>query len=179
MVLGAPEWFGALAGVRGVTFANDAILPAQWRLSVSEASPERQLAVAVIEQALGDLEKYRAVDLPSAKRIFNSALAWVMSDDEVWPYSFVPLCQALGMSHSAFRSAVTSRFGARKGFSFSEMRSLSQTDTTAMGRRTRRKLGHSHGILRPFIAYDVAVLPYPPPRRRPKQIALPLAPRAA
>jgi hypothetical protein len=66
-------------------------------------SPERALVLAVLEQALGDLEKYRYATRRRQQRLYMEAYKWVTSDDREWPYSFVNLCEALSMSPESVR----------------------------------------------------------------------------
>jgi hypothetical protein len=66
-------------------------------------SPERALVLAVLEQVLGDLEKYRYATRRRQQRLYMEAYKWVASDDREWPYSFVNLCETLGVSPESVR----------------------------------------------------------------------------
>jgi hypothetical protein len=66
-------------------------------------SPERALVLAILEQALGDLEKYRYATRRRQQRLYMEAYKWVASDDREWPYSFVNLCETLGVSPESVR----------------------------------------------------------------------------
>lgn len=67
------------------------------------ASPERSLALAVVQEALGDLARYRFARRRRQQRLYGQAYAWVASDDRSWPYSFVNLCEGAGLSVDAIR----------------------------------------------------------------------------
>jgi hypothetical protein len=48
------------------------------------------------------------------QRRFASIEAWFASDDTDWPYSFVNICDGLGLAASAIRAAVRAhRYGPR------------------------------------------------------------------
>lgn len=66
-------------------------------------SPERALVLAVLEQAFGDLDKYRFATRRRHQRLYMEAYKWVASDDGEWPYSFINLCESLGLSPESVR----------------------------------------------------------------------------
>lgn len=73
------------------------LLPAQVE-SRASTSPERALALAMIERALLDL---RHVHLAPA------AWAWLMTETvSGWPYSFASLCEAIGLDVARVRRAL-------------------------------------------------------------------------
>lgn len=65
--------------------------------------PERALALAVLEQAMEDLKKYRFAPRRRQQRLYMEAYRWVMSNDREWPYSFVCLCDQLGLEVEPLR----------------------------------------------------------------------------
>jgi hypothetical protein len=75
-----------LAG--GTLVAAQARSPSHW-------SPERRLAGAVLAAALVEVREHHAK--PSYRRAVGKDLEWIFSDDQQWPFSFVRLCQALGV----------------------------------------------------------------------------------
>lgn len=68
--------------------------------------PERMLAMSVLWQAIGDLRKFRYARRRKRQRLYMEAYNWVASNDRSWPYSFVNICDALGLSPAALRAAV-------------------------------------------------------------------------
>lgn len=82
-------------------------LPSQfgdvWHRSRS-ITPERQLALAVLWQAVLDLRKFRYARRRRQQRFYMEAYGWVASDAGEWPYSCANLCDALGISLSAVRT---------------------------------------------------------------------------
>jgi hypothetical protein len=77
--------------------------------------PERALGLAVLEQAFADLEKYRFATRRRQQRFYMEAYKWVASDDREWPYSFVNLCEVLGLSPESVREQLLGNhtFGRR------------------------------------------------------------------
>ena len=66
-------------------------------------SPERELAVAVLENAAADLRNHRYARRRRRQRFYMQAYQWVASDDREWPFSFVNLCDFLKLSPVALR----------------------------------------------------------------------------
>ncbi len=66
-------------------------------------SPERELAMAIIDRAAGDLQSYRHATHRRHQNLYRTAYQWVAADDCSWPFSFLSICHALELSASAFR----------------------------------------------------------------------------
>ena len=85
------------------------LLPAQYA-ELSRCSephqPERRLMLAVLSDAIV-LFQTRA---PGAQRHdFEEAKRWILSDDRCWPYSFVNVCESLGIAFEPLRRALVRR----------------------------------------------------------------------
>lgn len=65
--------------------------------------PERRLMFAVLEQGVEDFIKFANSQDDDERRRFHRTVRWIKSDDETWPYSFVPLCHALGVDERNLR----------------------------------------------------------------------------
>jgi hypothetical protein len=74
-------------------------------------SPDRALAIAVLEQAVFDLHKYRYAKRRRHQRLYMEAYKWVASDDDSWPYSFVGLCDALDLTPEWLRTHLLDHTG--------------------------------------------------------------------
>jgi hypothetical protein len=89
------------------TVSPDQVLPVQfhevWQNSAGQ-SPERELAASVLAQATLDIEKCRQLQQGRKRRIYREAYNWVASDDRSWPYSFLNLCDTLGLSPGCLRA---------------------------------------------------------------------------
>lgn len=64
----------------------------------------RALAKGVLDQAAKDLRKFRVSYEPLGRELYRDAYSWVMSNDLSWPYSFVNVCEALGLSTEVVRA---------------------------------------------------------------------------
>ena len=69
--------------------------------------------LAVIEEAVSDYQRHVVAAPRAAKRLFREAHAWIMSDDTAWSFSFVNLCDALGLDPGALRAGLR-RWGDRQ-----------------------------------------------------------------
>lgn len=95
--------------------ADDAVLvpepalPAQvlhlWHHSRALA-PERALALAVLAQAVLDVQRFQASGLAHHRRLHDQAQAWMASEARDWPYSFVNLCETFGLDVGEVRAAL-------------------------------------------------------------------------
>jgi hypothetical protein len=69
-------------------------------------SPERDLMLAILEEALNDYQGcFRARDHKGRKR-FADARAWIMNTDSGWIFSFINCCEVLGLQPDCFRQGV-------------------------------------------------------------------------
>ncbi|MFN8542771.1 MAG: hypothetical protein U0807_00955 [Candidatus Binatia bacterium] len=86
------------------------MLPAQYlrRADVRVAEPHKRLMAAVLQAVIDDCRGSGArrpprpggaSDHPGARR----AIAYVMSTDRAWPFSFENLCEALGLDAGSLR----------------------------------------------------------------------------
>src|SRR2546427_3157726 len=82
------------------------VLPEQFRLQAKTDAflPAKRLMVAVLERALGEYETYAARTDWRERRQFAEVEAWFASDDTGWPFSFVPICEALGLDVPSVRA---------------------------------------------------------------------------
>jgi hypothetical protein len=68
--------------------------------------PERELALAVMEQAIDDLAHNRFAKARRGQRAYWDAYDWVAAEDREWPFSFLNLCDALGLHVESTRRRV-------------------------------------------------------------------------
>ena len=69
-------------------------------------SPERELMVAVLEEALADYQRcWKARDKKAMER-FADAQAWVLESDSEWIFSFINCCEALGIEPDYLRQGL-------------------------------------------------------------------------
>ncbi len=66
-------------------------------------NPERALMVAVLRDAITCLEKYAAFKSSGNKRLFDEAIAWILSEDCEELFSFNNVCEAVGVNSGYLR----------------------------------------------------------------------------
>jgi len=96
MWFGVPDHVLVSASMRPVQFQDI------WSRS-GAVSPERALALSVVQEALNDLIKYRYSKRRRGQRLYWEAYAWVSGNDREWPYSFVNICESVGLPVEAIR----------------------------------------------------------------------------
>lgn len=98
------------AAVTDHLFTPDALLPSQFAATMRSTTmePEQALQFAVMVQAAEDL-----LTTDRAKgQLRAAAEAWVIADDEHWPFSFVLICQAFNLDPDGLRAALFQRVRA-------------------------------------------------------------------
>ena len=70
-----------------------------------KSAPER-LALAVVSQAVNDIALYHNTRYAWSRRVYRAAWRWIFSDDRVNTFSFINLCEALGLSPGNVRAGV-------------------------------------------------------------------------
>lgn len=100
---------------RATTVANtglfelDAILPAQFYAGRGSQhwTPEQRLCHAILTDAVEVLRLRTAAVLDVKQRVLvMDTLTWLRATDYEWPFSFVNLCDALGLDVDATRAAL-------------------------------------------------------------------------
>jgi hypothetical protein len=93
-------------------FQGIGILPAQHASMCRKKLPaegERKLLFAVLEDAIRCYLKNR--DRGQSDPDFLEAAEWLRSDEESGPFSFVRVCEALGINANCLRSGIDSHTG--------------------------------------------------------------------
>ena len=98
------------------------VMPSQFFPEGGDGPGERRLMRAVLKDALTVLFKYDATQDRRGQRLLADAQHWLESDDADWPFSFVNVCDALGLEPSCvrervarYRAAQRARPGASRG----------------------------------------------------------------
>lgn len=94
------------------------MLPAQYLNKAGEhrGAPERRLAIAVLQTVLHDCESASTGGdddgaMPRNPVARARAMAYVMSDDRSWPYSFENLCETVGLDAEYLRRGIQAVHG--------------------------------------------------------------------
>jgi len=94
----------------------DAVLPAQVSGGVrwdADTSGPRALMLAVLVDAVRCIENGRWQRRFGTRRLAAEAEAWVRCDRADWPFSFLNVCEALGIDVDAMRRLVIRRACSR------------------------------------------------------------------
>jgi hypothetical protein len=83
----------------------DVIIPAHL-LGRTIATPEKRLLLAVLEEAVGTYHRYVVATDPRDRSIFVAVEEWFACEDATWLYSFVSICDALGLEATYVRSGL-------------------------------------------------------------------------
>jgi hypothetical protein len=92
-----------------VELAPEAILPTQFddlRATIAARPPEHRLMFAVLEDAVHLYLAGRGSGTIRVRRLFDEAERWITSDDASWPFSFVIVCQVLGLDADCIRAGL-------------------------------------------------------------------------
>lgn len=76
--------------------------------ALASSGPHVALAKGVLVQAKQDLRRFRGAPDRVGREIYRDAYSWVASNDFAWPYSFLNVCEALGLSPEAQRAELLS-----------------------------------------------------------------------
>jgi hypothetical protein len=97
-----------------------------WR--PSDTSPERALMLAILEDAIGCLQKFIHATGARPRRLAREAEQWIRRRDRTWPCSFDRVCDALDLDPERLRSALLNMQAEQ-----SQEARLSGTDSVVQG----------------------------------------------
>jgi len=80
------------------------VSPCDWRGGSARLTPTRRLMAAVLEDAVHELTHPGGGSARARGRRCDEILAWFASDDDTWPFSFVNVCDALGIAPTRLRA---------------------------------------------------------------------------
>jgi len=83
--------------------APDIVLPSQRFGPQRQQAPEQRLMMAVLQDALECVTKYRCATHTRSRRLFREAQRWFLIDESDWPYSFEGICGVLELDANAVR----------------------------------------------------------------------------
>ena len=103
----APSY--ASSGELGETlFQPDTLVQAQYHAGFKRQAlePERELVLAMLEDAVVCFQKYFRSTREKEMRIFAETEAWFVSDDREWIFSFINICDLLGLDPDYLRKGL-------------------------------------------------------------------------
>jgi hypothetical protein len=92
-----------LAGIPDGMLQPHIILPSQHFAPHRKPAPEHRLMIAVLQDALNSLERYRAATGHRGRRLFREVTQWLLSEETDWPFSFERICEVLALDSNAVR----------------------------------------------------------------------------
>jgi hypothetical protein len=82
------------------------LLPEQMRERVSHDSPEKRLCLAILEDAINCLRRYRYARDVRLRMMYRQARQWIHDRDCAWPFAFNNVCDFLGVDSNCLRKAL-------------------------------------------------------------------------
>jgi hypothetical protein len=82
---------------------GEGVLPSQYFPAAGNGEPEHRLIIAVLQNAVECLEKYRSATDRPRRRLFRDAQQWFLASAVDWPYSFEAICAELDLDADAVR----------------------------------------------------------------------------
>jgi hypothetical protein len=92
-----------LTGVPIELFEPHIVLPVQHFNPPKRLAPEHRLMMAVLDDAVRCVEKYRFPRDGRGRRLFHEAQQWLLDEEPSWPFSFERICAVLDLDANAVR----------------------------------------------------------------------------
>ena len=100
------------------------------------------LAKGVLAQAKQDLRRFRGAPDRVGREMHRDAYSWVASNDFAWPFSFLNVCEALGLSPEVQRAELLA--DTPPGW-YSRSRRMAQTLSTSLRGSLAKVFAVRHG----------------------------------
>jgi hypothetical protein len=91
-------------------FEPDTLLPAQFFAAFTREggmARERRLMLAVLQDAVECYQKYALARDPRGKQLFDDAAEWIDTDEREWSFSYVNICEVLGLNPEYIRRGLS------------------------------------------------------------------------
>jgi hypothetical protein len=91
-------------------FEPDTLLPAQYFAAFTREGGivrERRLMLAVLQDAVECYQKYALARDPRGTMLFENACEWIDSGEREWPFSYVNICEVLGLNPEYIRGGLS------------------------------------------------------------------------
>lgn len=97
---------------------DEVVFPEQLLGEVVPRNGQLELRVAILEQAVHDVEMGMRRGARKRDRLLAAeSIAWILEDGLWWPFSFESLCSVLRIDSCAMRERLLWRWGKRQRFS--------------------------------------------------------------
>jgi hypothetical protein len=96
----------------GQLFESDVIAPEQFLEVFSRSrslEPEQELMLAILADAIECVLKYLNEPIPARAKLFGEAHDWLFDQDEREPFSFINVCEILGIDPSYLRRGIMAK----------------------------------------------------------------------
>jgi hypothetical protein len=96
-------------GILAALSIPDMVLQARYLENVRRKiilEPEMRLMCAMLEDAINCFQTCSGIQRGPQKRLFNDAEEWIMATDHDWIFSFVNVCENLGLSPEYIRQGL-------------------------------------------------------------------------
>jgi len=117
--------------------------------ALAGSTPEVALAQGVLIQVKRDLRRFRGAQDAVGREMYRDAFAWVASNDRAWPYSFLNVCEALGLQAEVLREEL---LAGTEGNWYNRSRRLAQNFSASFRRSLASVFfsAHKRGAPRPL-----------------------------
>jgi hypothetical protein len=115
--LNTAAWARVYEGMRddhlvgeGRLFEPDVMLPVQYFTLLRKQAPqgpEYQLVIAMLQDAVECIQKYRFSADENGRALYEEARDWIISDDRKWPFSFENVCGILNLHPDYLRRGLS------------------------------------------------------------------------
>jgi hypothetical protein len=79
----------------------------RWRGAAGYLQPERRLMFAVLLDAVECFQKYPFARRNKVTRQVEDTEDWIFKDDQEWPFSFINICEAVGIDPQYLRNGLS------------------------------------------------------------------------
>jgi len=91
-------------------FEPDTLLPAQFFAAFTREGGmvrERRLMLAVLQDAVECYQKYALARDPRGRLLFDDSAEWIDADEREWSFSYVNICEVLGLNPEYIRRGLS------------------------------------------------------------------------
>ena len=96
--------------------AGSEFIGTQWdTTSGLQNQPEKRLMLAILLDAVECYQKYAPLHRRKPDRLFTATVEWIFEDDDKWPFSFLNICDAVGIDPKYLRNGLQQWNQTRSG----------------------------------------------------------------